>query len=72
MRPVLHRQLDFFFILADKVRQVVHLLFRVLAELSHDQALLKVTLVEVILDEHNCLLAVELGKFQHLRFHCLF
>lgn len=43
----------------------------VFAELVHDELLLKVTLRKVVLHQHNRLLAVALGKLQHLAFDCL-
>ena len=65
IRPVIHCQLDLLLILQDEIGQVVHLFFGILAELAHDESLLEVTTVEVILDQRDRQLAIELRQLQH-------
>jgi len=67
----LHSQLDLFLILDNVVDEVVVLFLGILAELVHDQTLLEITLIKVIFDENDGLLAMVLGQFKHAIFDSL-
>ena len=66
MGPVLHRKFNLFLIFHNVVGEVDHLLFGIFAELVHDEPLLKVTLIEVVLDEDDRLFAVILSQLKHV------